>query len=117
MNDPERDEKICDFCGSTGILWAWETPNEVSSHEEAKAKQTFWVEDPWWYACDTCHRMILAGKRDSILERGILRIGNGLLVGFDEQGVGQVVDPNEHIGAVHSVFWDHKNDIYEEVTK
>jgi hypothetical protein len=110
MSEPS----FCDLCTSeTGALWTWYTPNPASSLEEAKARDVPWFEDDGWLVCDTCHRLILAGKRESVLDRALRTHQGMLMLSLNAEGVAQKIDAVAHINRVHAAFWDHKNDVYE----
>lgn len=111
----ETEAGHCDLCNSeTGVCWAWETPSEASSVDEALENGTFWAEDPIWHVCDTCHRIILADKQDALLMRALSLIDrNKIWLSPDEQGVYGLLDIEERMGQVHRMFWKFKTSYKE----
>jgi hypothetical protein len=83
--------------------------------QEAKEKGVFWAEDEVWYACDTCHRQIIAGKRESLLQRGI-NANSGLLA-VNENGVYEKIDASEVVTRTHNAFWEYNDGTYERLEK
>lgn len=109
----EETTLFCDLCTSeTGVLWTWFTPNVVATLEEAKAQDVPWFQDEEWALCDTCHRLVLAGKRESVFDRA-MNTHKGMLLLHIVDGEAQRIDPEPHIRQSHGAFWTYKNDKFE----
>jgi hypothetical protein len=110
------EELFCDLCSSaTGVHWCWYTPNIAPTLEEAKARDLPWFEDVGWAVCDTCHRLILAGKRESVFDRA-MNTNRGMIMLSFHDGVAEKIDPEAHIRRVHASFWDYKDGTFEKVS-
>ena len=70
----------CDLCGRPHPFWAWTTPNQYPSIEEAREHDVPWYQDEVWYVCNTCHDLILQEKWDALLQRALMELEQDLVV-------------------------------------
>lgn len=93
--------KICDTCGVvTDVVHEWETPNPPD-------RMVF--EDPIWQVCEVCNTLIAEGKRDVLLQRAYIVVGDSAEVRLampDEAPLLRRAS-RDAVAEIHDAFWTH----------
>jgi hypothetical protein len=59
----------CDFCSSPDVRWAFPANNTTTPVPLPKPNTATFNSLGSWAACQLCHDLIVAGKRDELAER------------------------------------------------